>query len=151
MATHRLIQRSNGTTQQGFTLIEIMVVVVIIGLLATLVLPKVLNRQDQALVVKAKADIRAVASQLSLYKLDNFAYPTTAQGLEALVKNPGGKDARNWRGYLDKVPKDPWGSEYQYLSPGQRGEFDVWTNAADGVPGGTEMGADIGNWNLDEG
>ena len=127
-----------------------MVVVVIIGLLATLVLPKVLNRQDQALVVKAKADIRAISSQLSLYKLDNFAYPTTAQGLDALVKNPGGIDARNWRGYLDKMPKDPWGSEYQYLSPGQKGEFYVWTNAADGVPGGVDMGSDIGNWNLDE-
>jgi general secretion pathway protein G len=150
MVTQQNVQRIRGAFQRGFTLIEIMVVVVIIGLLATLVLPKVLNRQDQALVVKAKADIRAISSQLSLYKLDNFAYPTTAQGLDALVKNPGGKDARNWRGYLDKMPKDPWGSEYQYLSPGQKGEFDVWTNAADGVPGGVDMGSDIGNWNLDE-
>ena len=135
--------------QSGFTLIEIMVVVVIISLLATLVLPKVLTRQDQALVTKAVADIRSISSQLALYKLDNFNYPTTSQGLQALVSNPG--NAKGWRGYLDKLPKDPWGNEYQYLSPGQKSQdFDIWSHGSDGSPGGTGTATDIGNWNLDE-
>lgn len=135
--------------QTGFTLIEIMVVVVIISLLATLVLPKVLNRQDQALVTKAVADIRSISSQLALYKLDNFNYPTTSQGLEALVSNPGNE--KGWRGYLDKLPKDPWGNDYQYMSPGQKSQdFDIWSYGADGTSGGSGPATDIGNWNLDE-
>jgi len=135
----------------GFTLIEIMVVVVIIGLLVTLVLPKVMNRQDEALVVKAKADIRAISSQLQLYKLDNFNYPSSSQGIQALVSKPGGNPAaKNWGGYLDRLPKDPWGNVYQYLSPGQKGDFDAWSNGSDGVPGGVGTAIDVGNWNLDE-
>lgn len=134
--------------QQGFTLIEIMVVVVIIGMLATLVLPKVLGRQDDAMIAKAKADIRSVSGALALYKLDNFNYPTTSQGIEALVTNPG--NAKNWKQGLDKVPNDPWGNAYQYLSPGQKStDFDLWSLGSDGAPGGTGTAADIGNWNLD--
>jgi general secretion pathway protein G len=131
--------------QSGFTLIEIMVVVVILGLLATLILPNVLGRQDQALQVKAKADVQQIANQLALYKLDNFAYPTTAEGIQALVSNPGGKP--NWRGYLKTKPKDPWGNDYQYLSPGQKNkDFDIWSFGSDGASGGTGTAADIGNW-----
>ena len=132
--------------QSGFTLIEIMVVVVIIGLLATMILPNILGRQDQALQVKAGADVRAIGGQLALYKLDNFAYPSTAEGINALVSNPGGKS--NWRGYLSKKPKDPWDNDYQYLSPGQRNpkSFDVWSFGADGAPGGEGTAKDIGNW-----
>jgi general secretion pathway protein G len=132
--------------QSGFTLIEIMVVVVIIGLLATMILPNILGRQDQALQVKAGADVRAIGGQLALYKLDNFAYPSTSEGINALVSNPGGKS--NWRGYLSKKPKDPWDNDYQYLSPGQKNpnSFDVWSFGADGAPGGEGNAKDIGNW-----
>ena len=120
--------------QRGFTLIEIMVVVVIIGMLATLILPKVLGRQDEAFIAKAKSDIRAMSSASKLYKLDNFKYPA---GLNDLVT--GGSKGR---GYLDKVPKDPWGNAYQYANPGSHLEFDIWSRGADGK--------DIGNWNMDE-
>lgn len=139
--------------QRGFTLIEIMVVVVIIGLLATLVLPRVLGRQDQAMVAKAKVDIQAISSALKLYKLDNFNYPSTSQGLEALIKEPGGDPpAKNWKkgGYVERLPTDPWGNPYQYLSPGEKMEFDIWSYGADGRSGGDETNAEIGNWNLDE-
>lgn len=139
--------------QRGFTLIEIMVVVVIIGLLATLVLPRVLGRQDQAMIAKAKVDIQAISSALKLYKLDNFNYPSTSQGLEALVKEPGGDPpAKNWKkgGYVERLPTDPWGNPYQYLSPGEKMEFDVWSFGSDGRTGGDGTGAEIGNWNLDE-
>lgn len=128
--------------QQGFTLIEIMVVVVIIGMLATLILPKVLGRQDEAFIAKAKSDIRAISSSAKLYKLDNFKYPA---GLNDLVS--GGAKGR---GYLDKIPKDPWGNEYQYASPGSHLEFDIWSLGTDGTAGGADGGQDIGNWNLDE-
>ena len=132
--------------QGGFTLIEIMVVVVIIGLLATLILPNIIGRQEQAFQVKAKADIRAISSQLSLYKIDNFTYPTTSEGLAALVSNPGGK--KNWRGYLDSKPKDPWENDYQYVQPGQKNpnSYDLWSFGADGVAGGEGANSDIGNW-----
>ena len=134
------------TSQAGFTLIEIMVVVVIIGLLATMILPNVLGRQDQALQVKTTADIKAISGQMSLYKLDNFSYPTTSEGIQALVTNPGGKSS--WRGYLSKKPKDPWSNEYQNLQPGQKNPngFDLWSLGADGVPGGEGTAKDIGNW-----
>jgi general secretion pathway protein G len=139
--------------QRGFTLIEIMVVVVIIGLLATLVLPRVLGRQDQAMIAKSKVDVHALSSAMKLYKLDNFNYPSTSQGLEALVKQPGGDPpAKYWKkgGYIDRLPADPWGNAYQYLSPGEKMEFDVWSFGADGRSGGEGISGEIGNWNLDE-
>lgn len=128
--------------QGGFTLIEIMVVVVIIGMLATMILPKVLGRQDEAFIAKAKSDIRAISSSVKLFKLDNFKYPNA---LSELVS--GGSKGR---GYLDKVPKDPWGNQYQYASSGSHLEFDVWSFGADGSAGGEQEGQDIGNWNMDE-
>ena len=138
-------------TQGGFTLIEIMVVVVILGILAALVVPQVMSRPDQAKVTVAKGDIKAVAAALDMYKLDNFAYPSTQQGLEALVKKPSGNpQPKNWNrdGYLKRLPKDPWGNDYQYLSPGTQGQFDLYSVGADGKPGGSDLNADIGNWDL---
>ncbi|MCQ4300578.1 type II secretion system major pseudopilin GspG [Pseudomonas songnenensis] len=138
-------------TQGGFTLIEIMVVVVILGILAALVVPQVMSRPDQAKVTVAKGDIKAIAAALDMYKLDNFAYPSTQQGLDALVKKPSGTpQPKNWNrdGYLKRLPKDPWGNDYQYLSPGTQGQFDLYSFGADGKPGGSELNADIGNWDL---
>jgi general secretion pathway protein G len=137
--------------EAGFTLIEIMVVVVILGILAALVAPNVISRIDDAQINRAKQDIRAVESALHLYRLDNFKYPTTDQGLDALVTQPADPSIRNWRqgGYLDKLPVDPWGAPYQYLYPGQNGEFDVFTLGADQQPGGEGINSDIGNWNID--
>jgi len=145
-----MADRRNGR-EAGFTLIEIMVVVVILGILAALVAPNVISRIDDAQINRAKQDVRAVESALHLYRLDNFKYPTTDQGLEALVSQPADPSIRNWRqgGYLDKLPKDPWGSPYQYLYPGQNGEFDVYTLGADQQPGGEGINSDIGNWNID--
>ena len=142
---------SNERKQRGFTLIEIMVVVVILGILAALVVPQVMSRPDQAKVTVAKGDIKAVAAALDMYKLDNFAYPSTQQGLEALVKKPSGNpQPKNWNrdGYLKRLPKDPWGNDYQYLSPGTQGQFDLYSFGADGKPGGSDLNADIGNWDL---
>jgi general secretion pathway protein G len=138
--------------EQGFTLIEIMVVVIIIGLLAAVVVPQFLGRVDDARVAKAKQDIQATETALTLYKLDNFKFPTTDQGLRALVEKPADPSIRNWRpgGYLKRVNKDPWGNEYQYANPGTHGEYDLYTLGADGQPGGEGPNADIGNWNLDE-
>lgn len=138
-------------TQGGFTLIEIMVVVVILGILAALVVPQVMNRPDQAKVTVAKGDIKAIGAALDMYKLDNFSYPSTQQGLSALVEKPGGNpQPKNWNrdGYLKRVPKDPWGNDYQYLSPGTQGPFDLYSLGADGKQGGSELNADIGNWDL---
>ena len=138
-------------TQGGFTLIEIMVVVVILGILAALVVPQVMNRPDQAKVTVAKGDIKAIGAALDMYKLDNFSYPSTQQGLSALVEKPGGNpQPKNWNrdGYLKRVPKDPWGNDYQYLSPGTQGQFDLYSLGADGKQGGSELNADIGNWDL---
>ncbi len=137
----------------GFTLIEVMVVVVILGILAAVVVPRIMDRPDEARLVKARNDIRALQTQLNLYRLDNFVYPSTDQGLEALVQSPSGQpEAPNWRsgGYLDRLPRDPWGRPYQYLHPGQHGEFDVYSLGADGRPGGEGINAEIGNWNLDD-
>ena len=135
----------------GFTLIEIMVVVVILGILASIVVPKIMDRPDQARVIKAKQDIRMLQSAVDLYKLDNYRYPTTDQGLEALLNKPN-PEPPHWRegGYLDRAPKDPWGQPYLYLSPGQHGSVDIYSLGADGQTGGSGVEADIGNWNLDE-
>ncbi len=136
---------------QGFTLIEIMVVVVILGILAAVVVPKIMNRPDEARITRAKQDIRAIEGALSLYKLDNYNYPSTQQGLEALVAQPSGEPpAKNWKpgGYLAQPPKDPWGNPYQFLSPGVKGEVDIFSLGADDRPGGDGAAADIGNWDL---
>jgi general secretion pathway protein G len=136
---------------RGFTLIEIMVVVVIMGILAALVVPKLMGRTDDARIMAARQDISTLMQSLKLYRLDNQRYPTTEQGLQALVSKPtGGPAANGWKqgGYIDKLPKDPWGNPYQYLSPGLRGEVDVFSLGADGQPGGTGNDADIGSWDL---
>ncbi|WP_349814413.1 type II secretion system major pseudopilin GspG [Metapseudomonas boanensis] len=133
----------------GFTLIEIMVVVVILGILAALVVPQVMNRPDQAKVTVTKGDIKAIGAALDMYKLDNFSYPSTQQGLEALVSRPSGNPpAKNWNkdGYLKRLPIDPWGNEYQYLSPGSKGAYDLYSLGADGKEGGSDNDADLGNW-----
>ncbi|MFG5861482.1 type II secretion system major pseudopilin GspG [Metapseudomonas sp. CR1201] len=126
-----------------------MVVVVILGILAALVVPQVMNRPDQAKVTVAKGDIKAIGAALDMYKLDNFAYPSTQQGLEALVSRPSGNPpAKNWNkdGYLKKLPVDPWGNPYQYLSPGSKGAYDLYSLGADGKEGGSDNDADISNW-----
>ncbi len=136
----------------GFTLIEVMVVVVILGVLAALVVPRIMSRPDEARVVKTRQDLRALESALKLYRLDNYVYPTTDQGLQALVTKPGGSpEPRKWKegGYLDRLPKDPWGNEYFYLNPGVHGEVDIWSQGADGQPEGEGVNADLGNWMLE--
>jgi general secretion pathway protein G len=135
--------------QKGFTLIELMVVVVILAILAVFVVPNLMDRPDEARLVKAKQDISAVSSALKLYKLDNFNYPTTDQGLDALVQKPTDDPLpKNWKPLLDAVPVDPWGNPYLYLSPGEHGEFDLFTYGADGVDGGEGINATIGQWNI---
>ena len=136
---------------QGFTLLEIIVVVAIIAILAAYIAPKVTGRVDDARISKAKSDIRVLESSLELYKLDNFVYPSGDQGLDALINRPSGDNARNWRegGYIKKLTKDPWGNDYRYLYPGSNGEFDVYSLGADAAVGGESEAADIGNWNLD--
>ena len=142
-------KRNRISLQAGFTLIEVMVVVIILGILAAIVVPRVMDRPDTARITKAKQDIRALESALNLYKLDNFNYPTTDQGLEALVTKPGGSpEPKNWKKYIDRLPKDPWGEPYQYLAPGVKGDVDIYTLGADHQPGGEEANADVGNWDL---
>ncbi|MDH5230746.1 MAG: type II secretion system major pseudopilin GspG [Gammaproteobacteria bacterium] len=139
--------------QSGFTLIELMVVIVILGILATFVVPKVMDNPDKARMTKAKQDIRVLESALNLYKLDNFVYPSSDQGLQSLVTEPtGSPEPKNYKsgGYMDRLPKDPWGNEYQYLNPGVNGSIDIYTLGADGAEGGEEINQDIGNWNMDE-
>ncbi len=136
---------------RGFTLIEVMVVIVILGVLAALIVPKVMSRPDEARVTAARQDIGSIVQALKLYKLDNMRYPSTEQGLQALVKKPTGEPVpTNWKGngYLEKLPKDPWGSPYQYLQPGTHGDIDVISLGADGAPGGEGSDADIGSWDL---
>ena len=140
---------------RGFTLIEIMVVVVILGILAAIAVPRIMSRPDTARITKAKQDIRVMENALKLYRLDNYNYPTTEQGLEALIAPPIGEpEAKNWKegGYLDRLPVDPWGNPYQYLYPGVKNEnsVDLYTLGADNRPGGEGPNADIGNWNLNE-
>ena len=131
----------------GFTLIELMVVLVIIGVLAALIVPNVLDRADDARVTAAKTDITNVMQALKLYRLDNQRYPTSEQGLQALINKPTTAPLPlNWRPYLEKLPNDPWGRPYQYLNPGIKGEVDVMSFGADGASGGDGKNADIGSW-----
>ncbi len=131
----------------GFTLIELMVVLVIIGVLAALIVPNVLDRADDARATAAKTDVNNLMQALKLYRLDNQRYPTAEQGLQALLVKPTtGPIPSNWKSYLDKLPNDPWGRPYQYLNPGVKGEIDVMSFGADGQPGGESKNADIGSW-----
>ena len=135
----------------GFTLIEVMIVVVILGILAAVVVPKILDRPDTAKIAAAKSDIAVIMQQLKLYRLDNSNYPSTDQGLNALIVKPATNPLpTNWKtgGYLERLPTDPWGRPYLYLNPGLKGEIDVYTLGADGQPGGEGPNADIGSWNL---
>jgi general secretion pathway protein G len=130
-----------------------MVVVVIIGLLAAVILPNVFGNVEKAQITKAKSDIQAIEAALTMFKLDNFKYPTTDQGLQALVERPNDPSIRNWRdnGYLKRLQKDPWGNPYQYVFPGTHGqEYDIYSYGADSQEGGEKQNADIGNWNLDQ-
>jgi general secretion pathway protein G len=133
--------------QRGFTLIELMVVLAIIGILAALVVPSVLSRADDARVTAARTDVGNLTQALKLYKLDNQRFPTAEQGLQALVARPSAEPVpNNWKSYLDKLPADPWGRPYQYLNPGLKGEVDVMSWGADGQSGGEGVNADIGSW-----
>ena len=137
--------------QCGFTLIEIMVVVIIIGLLAAVIVPSVISKVDEARVAKAKADLQSLETALTMFRLDNSKYPTTDQGLQALMVQPTDPSIKHWRqgGYLQRVSKDPWGNDYQYVFPGTHGrDYDLYTLGADGQPGGDGNNADIGNWNI---
>ncbi len=140
-----------GSWRNGFTLIEVMVVVVILAILAALIVPKIMSRPDEARAVAAKQDIATIVQALRLYRLDNARYPTSEQALAALVSRPTiAPVPANWKtgGYLERLPKDPWGNPYLYLNPGLRGEIDVFSFGADGVAGGEGVDADIGSWNL---
>ncbi len=145
------VMRRNTNRQQGFTLLELMVVVVILGILAALVVPKIISRPDDARVMAARQDIASMMQALRLYKLDTQQYPSTEQGLQALVERPTGNPVpTNWKngGYLERLPADPWGTPYRYLNPGLYGEIDVFSLGADGQNGGEENAADIGSWML---
>ena len=149
----RRASRSNRPYARGFTLIEIMVVITILGILAALIVPRVVGRTDDARITAAKTDISAILQALKVYRLDNGRYPTTEQGLRALLEKPTTEPIpNNWKsgGYLERssVPKDPWGKEYQYLNPGLRGEIDVFSFGRDGQSGGEGPDADVGSWQL---
>jgi general secretion pathway protein G len=149
--THEGNRGASRSRSRGFTLIEIMVVIVIIGLLAAFIVPTVMSKVDDAKIAKAKGDIQALEAALSIFYLDNSKYPTTEQGLKALVQQPTDPSIKHWKagGYLERVSKDPWGSEYQYVYPGTHGkQYDLFSLGADGQPGGEGINADIGNWNL---
>ncbi|QNP49887.1 type II secretion system major pseudopilin GspG [Diaphorobacter aerolatus] len=144
---HALARSSRRRLQRGFTLIELMVVLVIIGVLAALIVPNVLDRADDARSTAARTDITNLMQALKMYRLDNQRYPTAEQGLQALIAKPGsGPVPTNWRPYLEKLPNDPWGRPYQFLSPGVKGEVDVMSFGADGQSGGEGKNADIGSW-----
>lgn len=139
------------TPAKGFTLIEVMIVIVILGILAALIVPKIIGRPDEARIIAAKQDISSLLQALKLYRLDNQRYPTTDQSLQALVVKPTTAPLPpNWKpgGYIERLPKDPWGNEYRYLNPGTRGEIDVYSVGADSEPGGEGIDADIGSWAL---
>lgn len=133
--------------QRGFTLIELMVVLAIIGILASLIVPNVLGRADDARITAARTDVGNLVQALKLYKLDNQRFPSAEQGLQSLVTKPSAEPVPpNWKNYLDKLPADPWGRPYQYLNPGLKGEVDVMSWGADGQSGGEGVNADIGSW-----
>ncbi len=138
--------------QSGFTLLEVMVVIVILGILASFVVPNLLGNKEKADQQKAVTDVVALENALDMYKLDNSVYPTTDQGLQALVTKPNNPEPRNYRegGYIKRLPKDAWGNDYQYLSPGDKGTVDVFSLGADGQEGGEGINADIGNWNIQD-
>lgn len=143
-----MITATSARTQKGFTLIEVMIVVVILSILAAIIVPKIMERPEQARITGAKADIRTLETALNLYKLDNHQFPSTDQGLEALVTKPSGDpEPKNWKedGYLARMPKDPWGNPYQYLNPGSHGKIDIFSTGPDGVASDD----DIGNWNIE--
>jgi len=145
--TPSLLRRARRSLAQGFTLIELMVVLVIIGVLAALIVPNVLERADDARVTAARTDITNIMQALKLYRLDNQRYPTAEQGLQALIAKPtSGPVPGNWKLYLEKLPNDPWGRPYQYLNPGIKAEVDVMSFGADGQSGGEGKDADIGSW-----
>ncbi len=142
-------QRAASHAQLGFTLIEVMVVIAIIGIMATLIVPQIMSKPDEARVIAAKQDISSIVQALKLYRLDIGRYPTTEQGLAALVAKPTSEPIpQNWKpnGYVDRLPKDPWGFPYQYLNPGVRAEIEVFSFGADNKPGGAGFDADLGNW-----
>ena len=141
-------RRSAPRRQRGFTLIEIMVVVVILGILAAMVVPKVLDRPDQARATAARQDIAGLMQALKLYRLHHGSYPTQNDGLKVLVEKPAQSKPGTWRSYLERLPNDPWGKPYQYLNPGANGEVDVFTLGADGQADGDGVNADIGSWQL---
>ncbi len=150
--TRRSSQLNNRYNQGGFTLIEIMVVVVILSILAAMIVPRIMDRPDQARITRAKQDIMVITNSLKLYRLDNYDYPSTEQGIEALVEKPSDSPhPKKWKegGYIDRLPVDPWGNSYQYLNPGIYGPIDVFSFGADGRTGGEGMETDIGNWNID--
>ena len=148
---HNARQKRPSAGQLGFTLIEIMVVVVIIGILAALVGSRLFGQVDRARIEAAKAEISTIENEMKFYRLDNYAYPSTEQGIEALITKPNDPNIKNYPagGYLERMPSDPWGNPYLYLNPGNQGEIDVYTLGADGAPGGEENNADIGNWDLE--
>ena len=149
LSRHEVIRAARPARERGFTLIEIMVVVVIIGLLAAVIVPQVVDKVDQARVAKAKQDIASLETALTMFRLDNSKYPTTDQGLTALVAQPTDPSIRHWRpgGYLKRVSKDPWDNDYQYVYPGTHGgEYDLYSLGSDNQPGGEGTAADIGNW-----
>lgn len=148
---HRHPRNLANARENGFTLIEIMVVVVILGILASIIAPQIMGAPDEARITKARQDIRAIESALKLYRLDNYRYPTTEQGLRALVKKPSiPPEPRNWKpgGYLERLPIDPWSNVYKYRNPGQHGDIDVYTLGRDNRPDGEGVDATIGNWTL---
>jgi len=153
LASAAMMRREASGLTPGFTLIEVMVVVVILSILATLIIPKIMGRPEEARHTKAMLDIQAISSALEMYRLDNSGYPTTDQGLEALVKKPTTEPIpKRWRegGYLEQVPVDPWGNPYVYLSPGLHRDYDLISYGADGAKGGEGKDADIESWNLQQ-
>jgi general secretion pathway protein G len=148
-ASHPMTNPAKPNGEAGFSLLELMVVVVIMSILALVVMPRIIDRPDQARVARVQSDLAVLSGAVKLYKLDNFRYPSTEQGLLALREAPTiAPVPQNYasKGYIDRLPQDPWGNSYQYLQPGIHGEFDIFTLGADGVAGGDGVDADIGSW-----